>query len=73
MIEPKNRELRAVRIEVAISICIKFPNLYNKIYGKSKAPISDYESYAADILVGLCESEPCIKNILSFYYKREKR
>jgi len=70
MIEPKNRELQAVRIEVAISICIKFPNLYNKIYGKSKAPISDYESYAADILVGLIETEPCIKNILSFYYKR---
>jgi len=70
MIESKNRELQAVRIEIAISICIKFPNLYNKIYGKSKAPITDYESYAADILVGLCESEPCIKKILSFYYKR---
>ena len=70
MIEPKGRELQAVRIEVAIDICIKFPNLYNKIYGKSKAPISDYETYAADILVGLCELEPCIKKILSFYYKR---
>jgi len=73
MIEPKNRELQAVRIEVAISICIKFPNLYNKIYGKSKAPISDYESFAADILVGLCELEPSIKHKLDFYLKRESR
>ena len=73
MLEPKNRELQALRIETAIQICIKFPSLYNKIYGKSRAPISDYESLAADILVGLCELEPCIKNILSFYYKREAR
>lgn len=68
-----SHDLRAVRIEVAINVCLRFPSLYNKIYGKSKAPITDYESGAADILVGLCKLEPCVKYILDFYYKRELR
>lgn len=70
MIEPKGRELQAVRIEIAVNICMKFPNLYPKIFGKSKVPITDYESAAAEILAMLCELEPCIKHILDFHYKR---
>ena len=70
MIEPKSRELRAVRIEIAVRICIRFPKLYNKIFGKSMEPITDYESAAAEILAMLCKLEPCIKHILDFYYKR---
>ena len=73
MSEVKRRELQAVRIEVAVQICIKFPSLYPKIYGKSRTPITDYESAAADILVGLIKLEPSIKHILDFYYKREGR
>ena len=73
MISENRNELRAIRVECAVSICLKCPSLYNKIYGKSRVPISDRESYAADILVGLIRQEPCIKYILDFYYKREMR
>jgi len=67
MIQIKDREVKAVRIEIAIDICTTFPNLFNKIYGKSRAQITDYESSAAEVLAGLCELEPCVKEILKFY------
>lgn len=72
MKELSKQELKAIHLELAIHICTKFPSLYNKIYGRSKAVISDYESAAAEILGSLCELEPSIGHILKFYYKREQ-
>ena len=73
MIEPKNRELKAVRIEVAIGICIKFPTLYPK-HVKFSCPMQSEDEFNAwKILRSLMELEPCIKHILDFYYKRELR
>jgi len=73
MIEPKSRELQAVRIEVAINICIKYPTLYNKIQSGNLIYKSNDEMVACHVLLEMLRLEPCIKNILSFYYKRELR
>ena len=73
MIEPKSRELRAVRIEVAVQICIQHPNLYPKIMSKIPVFISQKERCAADVLREMMRQEPCIKHILDFYYKRMGR
>jgi len=73
MIEPKNRELQAVRIEVAINICIKYPTLYNRMKDKNIVYKSEEEMVACKVLDSLMCLEPCIRNILSFYYKREAR
>lgn len=73
MISKERDELRTIRIEIAVGICVKFPNLYPKIFGQSRAPISDYESSVAEILAMLVKCEPCLKKILDFYYKRQVR
>jgi hypothetical protein len=73
VIEPKNRELQAVRIEVAVNICVSFPELYPKLMSKNPVFIADKEYVAACVLKEMMRLEPCIKNILSFYYKREAR
>jgi hypothetical protein len=70
MIEPKNRELQAVRIEVAINLCIKYPNLGQVVSWKYYVPRSEDERLAKLLLINLMNLEPCIKKILSFYYKR---
>ena len=72
MIQVNNRELKAVRIEVAISICIKFPRLYLMILKNKWSYRTDEEQIAENILFELIELEPCIKSILDFYYKREQ-
>jgi len=73
VIEPKNRELQAVRIKIAVNICVQYPNLYPKLMSKNPVFIADKEYVAARVLKEMMRLEPCIKNILSFYYKRESR
>ena len=73
MIEPKNRELQAVRIEVALKMCIEQPSLFWKAQTKFPVYSDIKERLKIDILRELMRQEPCIKNILSFYYKREAR
>jgi hypothetical protein len=70
MIEPKGRELQAVRIEVAVNICITYPALYKKIFSKTPLWNNEKEKCAGEVLKAMLKAEPCIKNILSFYYKR---
>ena len=70
MISVERNELRAIRMECAVSICKKFPSLYNKIYGKYKRPLSDREFHVADILISLIRLEPSIKGILDYYYRK---
>jgi len=73
MSEPKSRELRAVRIEVAITMCIQNPSLYANLLEQEKHFNPTRETLHVKILRELMRLEPCIKNILSFYYKREPR
>jgi uncharacterized Rmd1/YagE family protein len=73
MIEPKSRELRAVRIEVALKMCIDQPSLFWKAQTKFPVYSDVKEKLKIEVLRGLMRQEPCIKNILSFYYKRESR
>jgi hypothetical protein len=73
MIEPKNRELQAARIEIAIQICLSFPQLYPKCMGMKKGYMSDKEYVAACVLGELMKLEPSIKHILDFHYKRMVR
>jgi hypothetical protein len=70
MIEPKNRELQAVRIEVAMNLCITYPTIYDMIKTHKFVFKSDKERVACELLMYMMRYEPCIKNILSFYYKR---
>jgi len=70
MIEPKSRELQAVRIEIAVQICIQHPNLYPKLMSKNPVFIADKEYVAACVLKEMMRLEPCIKHILDFHYKR---
>lgn len=53
-------------MRTAVSICEKYPNLYNKLYSKYRKPLSDREFDVADILVGLIRQEPCLKIVLDF-------
>ena len=70
MIEPKSRELQAVRIEIAVNICLSFPSLYPKLMSRTPVFISQKERCAADVLREMMRQEPCIKHILDFHYKR---
>jgi hypothetical protein len=73
MIEPKNRNLQAVRIEIAVQICQSFPALYSKVNSLQPHFISDKERCAAETLIKLMSLEPSIRHILDFYYKRMER
>ena len=70
MIEPKSRNLQAARIEIAVQICIRYPNIYNMIKTHEFVFKSDKERVACEVLMSLMRYEPCIKHILDFYYKR---
>jgi len=71
--EPKNRQLQAIRIEAAVNICIQHPNLYPTIRDRKYIYNDAKERICAELLMVLMKQEPCIKKILSFYYKREGR
>ena len=70
MIEPKNRNLQAARIEIAVQICIQHPNLFPKLQRHEYIYNDEKEKLCAEVLMSLMAQEPCIRKILSFYYKR---
>ena len=72
MSEQKRRELRAVRVEMAVQICIQHPNLYPTIRDRQYVYNDDGERLCAYVLVELMRHEPCVKHILDFYYRRER-
>jgi hypothetical protein len=61
-------KLKALRLEIAVSICNKYPKLFQKIFADKGYVLTDYESGAAEILALLCETNPNIKKTLSFLY-----
>lgn len=70
MVEPKSRELQAVRIEIAVNLCMSYPRIYQMIKTHQFYFKSDKERVACEVLMALMRYEPCIKHILDFYYKR---
>jgi len=69
---PKNRisdrEMLAVRMEVAVGICTKFPNLGPKFFSTTLITITSKEVIAANTLKELLRMEPVIYNVLKAYY-----
>ena len=64
-----DRELLAVRMEVAVGICNQFPNLYSDIK-KGKLPLDgSAEESAADVLGVIILLHPIIGKVLEAYYK----
>jgi len=69
MKELSKRQLLAVRMEIAVGICTKFPNLYPNIK-KGKLPLDgSAEESASDVLGVLIYLEPIIGKVLKVYYK----
>jgi len=73
MLEPKNRELQAVRIDIAIRICIEHPQVLEALMSDKPKYLEPKDAVALSLVRIMMKAEPCIKNILSFYYKRELR
>jgi hypothetical protein len=59
----------AVRMEVAVGICTKFPTLYNKLQVGKFLTITKDELPAATILANLIGFEPVIRKVLELYYQ----
>jgi len=70
MSELKRRELQTVRINVAIELCIRFPDLYRKVVTRASVFKDETEYCASKILAELMRLEPSIRYILSFYHER---
>jgi len=64
------RELQTVRINVAIELCIRFPDLYRKVVTRASVFKNEREYFASQMLAELMRLEPSIKYILSFYHER---
>jgi len=71
MKELNKKELKAVRIEVAVSMCIRSPSLYQNMIDQKKHFNLSRETVAVKILRELIRVEPSIGHILDFYYKHE--
>lgn len=69
--EARSQDLQAARIDIAVQICLSFPQLYPKLKSKKPLFISQKERCAADVLGEMLRQEPSIRHILDFYYKRE--
>lgn len=68
-IEITEAELRYVRVRTAVSICVKFPNLYKKLFSEKGYVMNETETLAANVLRELCNLEPRVKTILGYYFK----
>ena len=64
-----DREMLAIRMEVAVGICTKFPDLYPKYMGKMEGDVTPDEEIAGCVLLELMELEPVICKVLELYYK----
>ena len=73
MKELSKEQLKAVRIEMAVQLCISRPALYRKVTSVCPVWNNKSERLAGRILKGLMCLEPSIGHILKFYYKRERR
>ena len=63
-----DREMLAIRMEIAVWICTKFPDLYNKSWGQDHNTITEEEATAYNILFELMKLEPVIRKVLELYY-----
>jgi hypothetical protein len=73
MSEISKEELLAVRMEIAVGIITKFPNVYPKLCDKSFGDLTGDELNAATILLELTILEPVIKRVLATYYIEKER
>lgn len=64
-----NREMLAVRMEIAVSICTKHPTLYKRMEHDNLVYFSEEEMVACKILDNLMMLEPVIGKVLELYYK----
>lgn len=62
-------ELKQVRTAIAVSICRKFPNVYEKLFADKSYIMNENEGLAAVVLKELCNLEPSVKAILGYYFK----
>jgi len=62
-------ELKQVRTEIAVSICRKFPNVYEKLFSEKGFKMNENEALASAVLKELCNLEPSVKAILGYYFK----
>lgn len=69
MVQVSNRELLTVRMEIAVGICTKFPNLYSNIKKGKLPPDGSAEESAADVLGVLIFLEPVVAKVLELYYR----
>jgi len=63
------KDLLAIRMNIAVSICGRFPNLYPNIKKGKLPPDGSAEESAADVLGVLIFLEPTIGKVLKVYYK----
>ena len=61
-------ELRQIRLEFAVLICKKYPNLYKKLFNDKRYVMGENEAIVSKVLAALCETEPFIKIVLDNYY-----
>lgn len=60
-------ELRHIRTSVAVSICNKYPSVFQKLYSQKGYIMNESETLAAELLKTLLELEPSLKHELEFY------
>ena len=73
MKELSTEKLKAIRINVAIQMCIRSPSLYQNTIDQRKHFNLSRETVAVKVLRELMRLEPSIGHILEFYHKREAR
>lgn len=73
MNQVNDKEMLAVRMEIAVGICTKFPNLYMKLHSWRCGIVTRTEEPAANVLSGLMQVEPLIRKVLDAYYQPEIR
>jgi hypothetical protein len=67
-----NETLRKIRLEIAVKICMTYPDLYRKIVSHSDIFKDDKEREAYRVLEELLKCDATLKYTISYYYKREK-
>lgn len=63
------QKLRVVKLEIAIEILNKYPNLFTKLTSDKGYVMTEKEDVAAQVLRGMFETDPVLQAILAKYYK----
>jgi hypothetical protein len=63
------KELKQIRTAIAVGTCIKFPNIYEKLFSEKGFKMNENEALASAVLKELCNLEPSVKAILGYYFK----